>query len=87
MDLFRFFLARTDIISILNLTRNSPSHHRRFLDEIMAAIEFQIGPEMDFFRFFLQLKSFLFSQSGVIRSTTESLVEISPAVLEFLPNK
>ena len=24
------FLARTDIISVLNLTRNGPSHHRRF---------------------------------------------------------
>ena len=24
MDLFRFFLARTDIISVLNLTGNSP---------------------------------------------------------------
>ena len=74
MDLFLFFLARTDIISILNITRNSPSHHRRFRwDEIcfffpcppkclelssfslriMAANEFQIGAEMDFFCFFL----------------------------------
>ena len=72
MDLFRFFLATTDIISVLNLIRNSPSHHRRFrYDEIclffsaprtvwncpafvtMAAIEFQIGAEMEFVRFFL----------------------------------
>ena len=28
--IFNFFLAKTDIISVLNLTRNSPSHHRRF---------------------------------------------------------
>ena len=30
LDIFRFFLARTDIISVLDLPRNSPSHHRRF---------------------------------------------------------
>ena len=30
MDFFRFFLARTEIISVLNLTRNTPSHHRIF---------------------------------------------------------
>ena len=36
LTFFRFFLARTDIISVLNLTRNSPSHHRRFRwDEII----------------------------------------------------
>ena len=28
--IFNFFLAKTDIILVLNLTRNSPSHHRRF---------------------------------------------------------
>ena len=33
LTFFRFFLARTDIISVLNLTRNSRSHHHRW-DEI-----------------------------------------------------
>ena len=58
---------------------------------IMAAIQFRIGPEIDCFRFFLiwlQPKYFRPKlSSGVIRITTESLVEISPAVFEFLPNK
>ena len=69
MDFFRLVFTRTDIISVLNLTRNSPD-----LDEMRtalffsarrtvlnckasvthnAAIEFQIGAVMDFFRFCL----------------------------------
>ena len=39
MDFFRFFLARTDIISVLNLTRNSPVTTED-LDEMRSVVFF-----------------------------------------------